>query len=40
MRIRISSKGQVVLPAEMRRRYGLAAGDELEIVEIRYEPID
>ncbi len=33
MRIRISSKGQVVLPAEMRRRYGLAAGDELEIVD-------
>ena len=33
MRIRMSSKGQVVLPAEVRRRYGLTAGAELELVD-------
>ena len=33
MRVRMSSKGQVVLPAEVRRRYGLTAGDELELVD-------
>jgi AbrB family looped-hinge helix DNA binding protein len=33
MRIRMSVKGQVVLPAEVRRRYGLAPGDELELVD-------
>lgn len=33
MRIRMSSKGQVVLPAGVRRRYGLSAGDELELVD-------
>jgi AbrB family looped-hinge helix DNA binding protein len=33
MRIRMSSKGQVVLPAGVRRKYGLAAGDELELVD-------
>ena len=33
MRIRISSKGQVVLPAGIRRKYGLAAGSELELVD-------
>jgi AbrB family looped-hinge helix DNA binding protein len=33
MRIHMSSKGQVVLPSEVRRRYGLAAGAELELVD-------
>lgn len=33
MRIRMSSKGQVVLPAEVRRKYGLTAGAELELVD-------
>jgi len=31
MRTRISSKGQIVLPAEMRRRDRIEAGDEFEI---------
>lgn len=29
----VSSKGQVVLPAEIRRRLGLMAGTQLEIIE-------
>ena len=29
----VSSKGQVVLPAEIRRRFGLIAGSRIEIVE-------
>ena len=33
MRIRMSSKGQVVLPAAVRRKYGLSAGDELELAD-------
>ncbi len=33
MKIRLSSKGQVVLPAGIRRRYQLATGDELELVD-------
>jgi len=31
MRTRISSKGQVVLPAELRRQDGIEAGQEFEI---------
>lgn len=31
MRTRISSKGQVVLPAEIRRKDGIEAGQEFEI---------
>lgn len=33
MHVRMSSKGQVVLPAEVRRRYGLRPGVELELVD-------
>lgn len=29
----VSSKGQVVLPADIRRRLGLMAGTQLEIIE-------
>lgn len=29
----VSSKGQIVLPAEMRRRLGLGAGAKLEAIE-------
>lgn len=29
----VSSKGQIVLPAELRRRLGLGAGARLEVVE-------
>ena len=31
MRTRISSKGQLVLPAELRREDGVVAGDEFEV---------
>lgn len=33
MHLRMSSKGQVVLPAAVRRRYGLRPGVELELVD-------
>lgn len=33
MRVRVSSKGQVVLPATVRRKYGLTAGSELELAD-------
>ena len=33
MHVRMSSKGQIVLPSEVRRRYGLHAGAELELVD-------
>jgi AbrB family looped-hinge helix DNA binding protein len=29
----ISSKGQIVLPADIRRRFGLVAGTQIEIIE-------
>ncbi len=32
VRARISSKGQLTIPAEIRRRYGLDTGDEVEFV--------
>ncbi len=31
MKARVSSKGQIVLPAEIRRRDGIRAGEELEV---------
>jgi AbrB family looped-hinge helix DNA binding protein len=31
MQTKVSSKGQVVLPGELRRRLGLHAGDSLEV---------
>ena len=34
MKIRVSSKGQVVLPAEIRRKYRLEAGSELELLDL------
>lgn len=33
MRVKVSSKGQIVLPAGIREKYGIAKGSELEIVE-------
>lgn len=29
----VSSKGQIVLPADLRRRHGMGAGAKLEVVE-------
>lgn len=31
MQVTVSSKGQIVLPAELRRKYGMAAGTRLGI---------
>jgi AbrB family looped-hinge helix DNA binding protein len=31
MRMKVFEKGQVVIPAEIRRRLGIAAGDRLEM---------
>ena len=31
--VRISTKGQIVLPADLRRRYGLKPGGEVQIVD-------
>jgi AbrB family looped-hinge helix DNA binding protein len=31
--MRLNSKGQVTIPAELRHRHGFAAGDEVDVVE-------
>lgn len=31
--MRLNSKGQVTIPAELRERYGLHEGDEVDVVE-------
>ncbi|MGV9582447.1 AbrB/MazE/SpoVT family DNA-binding domain-containing protein [Nocardia farcinica] len=31
--MRLNSKGQVTIPAELRRKHGLAEGDEVEVIE-------
>lgn len=31
--VTLSSKGWIVIPAELRRKYGLEAGDELRVVD-------
>lgn len=33
MIVRVSSKGQIVLPVGVRKRFGIEAGDELVLVE-------
>jgi AbrB family looped-hinge helix DNA binding protein len=42
--MRLNSKGQVTIPAELRRRHGLHEGDEVEVVEdgntLRIVPVD
>ncbi|HET8927317.1 MAG TPA: AbrB/MazE/SpoVT family DNA-binding domain-containing protein [Microbacterium sp.] len=30
--MRLNSKGQVTIPAELRREYGLVEGDEVEVI--------
>ncbi len=32
VRARLTSKGQLTIPVEIRRRYGLATGDQVEFV--------
>lgn len=34
MIVTVSSKGQIVLPAELRRKYGVEAGSKLAIVDL------
>jgi AbrB family looped-hinge helix DNA binding protein len=43
--MRLNSKGQVTIPAEIREKYGLREGDEVDVVEVgdtlqivRHEP--
>lgn len=31
--MRLNSKGQVTIPAELRHKHGLAVGDEVDVVE-------
>ena len=31
--MRLNSKGQVTIPAELRRRHGFSEGDEVDVVE-------
>jgi AbrB family looped-hinge helix DNA binding protein len=31
--LRLNSKGQVTVPAELRRRFGLSEGDEVDVVD-------
>jgi AbrB family looped-hinge helix DNA binding protein len=31
--VKLNSKGQVTIPAELRRRHGFAEGDEVDVVE-------
>ncbi|WP_330229498.1 AbrB/MazE/SpoVT family DNA-binding domain-containing protein [Nocardia sp. NBC_00508] len=32
--MRLNSKGQVTIPAELRRKYALEEGDEVEVIEV------
>ncbi|MFI1920143.1 AbrB/MazE/SpoVT family DNA-binding domain-containing protein [Nocardia sp. NPDC020380] len=32
--MRLNSKGQVTIPADLRRKYALEEGDEIEVVEV------
>jgi AbrB family looped-hinge helix DNA binding protein len=34
MRVTVSSKGQIVIPAEVRRRYEIEPGDQLVVVDL------
>ena len=33
MPVKVSSKGQIVLPAELRKKYGIKAGEDVEILD-------
>jgi len=39
MRVKVSVKGQIVLPAELRERYGIKAGNEVEVLDFGGEII-
>ena len=32
--MRLNSKGQVTIPAELRAKYGLREGDEVDVIEV------
>lgn len=32
--MRLNSKGQVTIPSELREKYGLSEGDEIEVVDV------
>jgi AbrB family looped-hinge helix DNA binding protein len=32
--MRINSKGQVTIPADLREKYGISEGDEVDVVEV------
>ncbi len=37
MPVKISTKGQIVLPAEIRKKYGIEAGKEVEVLDFGNE---
>ncbi|MDK2373162.1 MAG: AbrB/MazE/SpoVT family DNA-binding domain-containing protein [Candidatus Korarchaeota archaeon] len=37
MPAKVSTKGQLVLPARIRRKYGISPGKEVEILDFGYE---
>ncbi len=39
MPVKVSSKGQIVIPAAMRKKYGIQPGTEVEILDISGEII-
>ncbi len=39
MPVKISSKGQMVLPADLRKKYGIAAGKKVDILDFGGEMV-
>jgi AbrB family looped-hinge helix DNA binding protein len=38
--MRVNSKGQVTIPAQLRHKHGLVEGDEVEVVEVDVVEVD